>query len=45
MAIYPAARAKDVLRFFRDAMAGAPDELTLMVGFITAPPAPFVPRW
>jgi FAD/FMN-containing dehydrogenase len=43
MAMYPADRAKDALRFLRETMKDAPDELTLLVAFLTAPPAPFVP--
>jgi FAD/FMN-containing dehydrogenase len=43
MVMYPAARGRELLGFFRDVMAGASDDLTAMVGFLTAPPAPFVP--
>jgi FAD/FMN-containing dehydrogenase len=43
MALYPVARAREVLRFYRAYMAAAPDELTAVAGFLTAPPAPFVP--
>ncbi|HEY3295582.1 MAG TPA: FAD-binding oxidoreductase [bacterium] len=42
-ALYRAERASELLRFFRDFTAKAPDELTSMVAFMTAPPAPFVP--
>jgi FAD/FMN-containing dehydrogenase len=41
--IHPAAVARDVVRFYRDFMLGAPDEVCGALAFITAPPAPFVP--
>jgi FAD/FMN-containing dehydrogenase len=44
MALYPVARATEALHFMRDVMASASDELTLIVVFITAPPAPFLPE-
>jgi FAD/FMN-containing dehydrogenase len=44
MALYPAARAGAILRFFREVTERAPDELTLLCAFISAPPAPFVPE-
>jgi FAD/FMN-containing dehydrogenase len=37
------AHAADVLRFFRDYVATAPDELTVVASFMTAPVAPFLP--
>ena len=43
MLLHPASGATDVLRFFRDFVATAPEELTCLAAFITAPPAPFVP--
>lgn len=43
LVLHPASRAHEVLRFFRDFVAHAPDELTCLAAFITAPPAPFVP--
>jgi FAD/FMN-containing dehydrogenase len=43
MALFPAARAAEVLRAYREIMAAAPDELTLAAVYISAPPAPFVP--
>jgi FAD/FMN-containing dehydrogenase len=43
LALYPGARAAAVLRFQREVMATAPDDLTMNVVFLTAPPAPFVP--
>ena len=44
MLMYPAAMGRDVLRFYRDFMTGAPDEVGGGVAFITAPPADFVPE-
>lgn len=37
-------RAEEVLRFFRDACADAPDELTMLGVLTIGPPAPFLPR-
>lgn len=37
VAAYPLARAKDVLKFFREVCASAPDELMLACGLQTAP--------
>jgi len=42
--MYPAALAGDLVRFWRDFMAGAPDELGTGLAFITAPPEEFVPE-
>jgi len=44
LTLYPAVRAGAMLRFFREIADSAPDELTLLLAFITAPPAPFVPE-
>jgi FAD/FMN-containing dehydrogenase len=44
LVLYPASRATEVLRFFREFVATAPDELTCIAIFLTAPPAPFVPE-
>jgi FAD/FMN-containing dehydrogenase len=44
MALYPMARARELLRFYRAYMAEAPDELMAVAGFVTAPPEPFVPQ-
>jgi FAD/FMN-containing dehydrogenase len=44
MALYPAEMARALLRFYRDWAGSAPDELTVTFGFLTAPPAPFVPE-
>jgi FAD/FMN-containing dehydrogenase len=41
--MYPAERAADLLRFYRDYLAEAPDELFPVISFMTAPRAPFVP--
>ena len=41
---HPAAKAKDLLRFYRDWTQTLPDELSTMVAFLTAPPEPFVPK-
>jgi FAD/FMN-containing dehydrogenase len=40
---YPVATAGRLLRFYRDWVRTAPDELTTLVVFLTAPPAPFIP--
>ena len=40
---WPAAQARDVLAFFRDFTATAPDEVTAIALCRTAPPAPFLP--
>jgi FAD/FMN-containing dehydrogenase len=44
MLLYPFGRAAELLRFWRDYMETAPDELGTAPAFITAPPAPFVPE-
>jgi FAD/FMN-containing dehydrogenase len=41
--LYPAARAREVLDFYRSWVAGAPDELMTIVVLRMAPPAPFLP--
>lgn len=43
MVLYRIEQAREVLRFYRDAAAAAPDELTLAVVLRIAPPAPFLP--
>jgi FAD/FMN-containing dehydrogenase len=43
LVLHPIDRATDLLRFVRDFAATAPDELTCVAVFLTAPPAPFVP--
>ncbi len=44
MLMYPAAQAREVLRFYRDFMQEAPDEFGGGCAFVTAPPAPFIPE-
>ncbi len=41
---YPGQHAAQVLASWRDAVAGAPDELTTLVDLTTAPAAPFLPE-
>ena len=41
--LWPRAQSGEVIRFYRDYMASAPDEVGGAVAFLTAPPAPFVP--
>lgn len=41
--IWPAAMARDLVRFWRDFMRDAPDEVNVTPVFITAPPEEFVP--
>ena len=41
---YPGDRAAEVLRFYREWVKDAPDELTTLVNLLTAPPAPFLPE-
>jgi FAD/FMN-containing dehydrogenase len=42
--VYPVDRAGDVLRFYREFIAEAPEELGGFVGFHLAPPLPFLPE-
>jgi hypothetical protein len=42
--LHPAERGEEQLRFFRDFMADAPDEVNGAVAFISAPPEEFVPE-
>ena len=42
--LHPAAKAREVLGFYRDFIGSAPDELTTIVVLRMAPPAPFLPR-
>ncbi len=44
MFLHPFSRAKELLRFWRDYIEEAPDELGTAPGIFTAPPAPFVPE-
>jgi FAD/FMN-containing dehydrogenase len=41
---HPLADAPDVLRFYREFIAGAPDELTTILALRMAPPLPFLPE-
>jgi FAD/FMN-containing dehydrogenase len=41
---FAADRASDLLRLLRDWAPGTPEELGIVVGLTTAPPAPFVPE-
>ena len=43
MVMHTAERAPELLRFYREFMEQAPDEVLGALAFITAPPAPFVP--
>jgi FAD/FMN-containing dehydrogenase len=40
---FPADQARELLRFYREWVQGAPDELTTLVSLATAPAAPFLP--
>ncbi len=42
---YPASEATTLLRFYRDWITDAPDELNATIVFLTAPPEPFMPEW
>ena len=42
--MYPGAMGRDVMRFYRDFMRTAPDEVGGGIAFITAPPEEFVPE-
>jgi FAD/FMN-containing dehydrogenase len=42
--MYPRAQAREVIRFYRDYIAGAPEEVGGGVALLTAPPEPFVPE-
>jgi FAD/FMN-containing dehydrogenase len=44
MVLWPADQAADVLAFFDDFAATAPDDLTALAALISAPPTPFVPH-
>jgi FAD/FMN-containing dehydrogenase len=44
MLMFPAAMARDLVRFWRDFMLEAPDEVGSGLAFITAPPEEFVPE-
>jgi hypothetical protein len=40
---YPAMLAKELIQFYREWVRTLPDEITTMIAFLTAPPAPFIP--
>jgi FAD/FMN-containing dehydrogenase len=42
--VYPVDRAEDLLRFYREFMANAPEEFGGFMGFHMAPPLPFLPE-
>lgn len=44
MLLYPFSKARELVRFWRDYLEKAPNELGGAVAFMTAPPAPFVPE-
>lgn len=39
---YPAAKAREILRFYRDYIADIPDELTAMFAYLAASPTPYL---
>ena len=39
---YPASKAREILRFYRDYITDVPDELTTMFAYIAASPTPFL---
>lgn len=41
--LHRASEAEELMKFFRDFVEKAPDELTMLMVFLTAPPLPFVP--
>jgi FAD/FMN-containing dehydrogenase len=44
LVLHPAAKAREVLSFYRDYVADAPDDLMTIVVLRKAPPAPFLPE-
>jgi FAD binding domain len=44
MLLWPRSQAREVIRFYRDFIAEAPDEVAGGVALLTAPPLPFVPE-
>ena len=42
--VYPVDRAEDLIRFYRDYIAEAPEDLGGFLGFHLAPPLPFLPE-
>jgi FAD/FMN-containing dehydrogenase len=43
LVLHRASAAKELMRFFNDFANKAPDELTMLMVFLTAPPLPFIP--
>jgi len=44
MLLHPLAKTKEVLRFYRDYITKIPEELSVFLGFVTAPKAPHLPE-
>jgi FAD/FMN-containing dehydrogenase len=44
MVLYPLTKAKEVLRFYREFVASAPDELCTFIDFMTPPPSEHLPE-
>jgi FAD/FMN-containing dehydrogenase len=44
LVFYPIEMGREAMRFYRDFMATAPEELNTWFGFHVAPPAPFIPE-
>lgn len=42
--VYPGSMSEEVMRFYRDIMSDAPDNLSAFVGFHIEPPQPFIPN-
>jgi FAD/FMN-containing dehydrogenase len=42
--LYPIEKAGEVLRFYRDYIATAPEDVTAFFGFLIVPAAPFIPQ-
>ncbi|HEY7030689.1 MAG TPA: FAD-binding oxidoreductase [Thermomicrobiales bacterium] len=42
--LYPLDRAAEVLRFYRDYMLDAPEDLSAFFAYLISPPAPFIPE-
>jgi FAD/FMN-containing dehydrogenase len=44
LSLYPAEKAREVLHFYREYLTTVPENLTSIVFFLKAPPAPFIPE-
>ena len=42
--LYPIEQVREVLRFYRDYIATAPEDVSAFFAFLIAPPAPFIPE-